>query len=234
MQEIEQLGDEGSTNAAVEPLAKQPYPGLRSFKPTEAPLFFGRELQARQLRDILANRNLVVVLGGSGSGKSSLVRAGLLPRLNSTAPIPNRLGAWYVVEFRPRRDPSAELFEAIYQQIFYPLLIPSLSGEKRSQAPAGAAVSAQQDRQYAAISEALNIVPPLKAGIDAGSRCKEGLRKALFKNDHIDLGALFRLADEIIATLDEALATGPRSGRANLLLLIDQFEEVFSLAPEKQ
>ena len=39
---------------------------------------------------LLSNRNVIVVLGGSGSGKSSLVRAGLVPQLNSTSPIPGR------------------------------------------------------------------------------------------------------------------------------------------------
>ena len=74
-----------------------PYPGLRSFRPIEADLFYGRDSQIRDLRDLLGKHNIIVVLGGSGSGKSSLVRAGLVPKLNSTTPIPERVGAWYVV-----------------------------------------------------------------------------------------------------------------------------------------
>ena len=205
----------------------QPYPGLRSFTQIEAPLFFGRELQVRQLRDILTDRNLVVVLGGSGSGKSSLVRAGLLPKLNSTAPIPKRSGAWYVVEFRPRTDPASELFEAIYSQIFRPLLaIEAIAAPTRVE---GRDFESERRIRYRAISDALKLEPPLEVHEDAEKRCKDELRKALFVGGRLEIEALFEFADETIPALDEALATGPRSGRANLLLLIDQLEEVFSL-----
>ncbi len=101
-----------------------PYPGLRSFKPNEADLFYGRDNQIKELRELLGNNNIIVVLGGSGSGKSSLVRAGLVPQLNSTAPIEGRAGAWYVVEFRPKLDPAVELFDAVFNQIIAPILKP--------------------------------------------------------------------------------------------------------------
>ena len=52
-----------------------PYPGLRSFRPNEADLFYGRDSQIKELRDLLADHNIIVVLGGSGSGKSVLLRS---------------------------------------------------------------------------------------------------------------------------------------------------------------
>ncbi len=58
-----------------------PYKGLSSFDEADAPYFFGREDAIEELYSLLSERNLVVVTGGSGSGKSSLVKAGLLPRL---------------------------------------------------------------------------------------------------------------------------------------------------------
>ncbi|CAA2105395.1 hypothetical protein MBUL_03171 [Methylobacterium bullatum] len=199
----------------------RPYPGLRSFRQDEATLFFGRDKQVRQLREILAERNLLAVLGGSGSGKSSLVRAGLLPKLNSTNPIPGRSGAWYVVECRPRTDPSKELFDAIFQQIFLPVL--DLCRQDVN------AADAAPDRRLRAVSAALAIEPPLKPGDDVERLCRERLREALFSGDAIDVGGIFDFADSTLVRLDERLAGGPRSGRANLLILIDQFEEVFSL-----
>ncbi len=184
-----------------------------------------------------------MVLGGSGSGKSSLVRAGLLPKLNSTAPIPKRSGAWYVVEFRPRTDPAEELLDAIYQQIFQPLLVsppPQPQREGRSSnggATPGTANSgplrAQLDRRYAAISAALKIETPLEPGEQAEVLCKKQLRRLLLTGEEFDVGRLFKFADETIVMLDEKLAGGPRAGRANLLLLIDQFEEVFSLPADR-
>jgi hypothetical protein len=54
---------------------------LRPFDPDEHRIFFGREEMVDTVIDGLATRNLVVVHGASGSGKSSLVRAGVLPWL---------------------------------------------------------------------------------------------------------------------------------------------------------
>jgi uncharacterized protein YjbI with pentapeptide repeats len=62
-------------------LPAQPYPGLRPFDPDEHRIFFGREEMVDTVIDGLATKNLVVVHGASGSGKSSLVRAGVLPWL---------------------------------------------------------------------------------------------------------------------------------------------------------
>jgi len=60
-----------------------PYPGLRPFERHEADIFFGRETQVDAMVDRLAQRRLLAVTGSSGSGKSSLVRAGLLEALET-------------------------------------------------------------------------------------------------------------------------------------------------------
>jgi WD40 repeat protein len=59
--------------------ADPPYRGLAAFEPADADSFFGREALVEQLLDRLAESGLVAVSGASGSGKSSLLRAGLLP-----------------------------------------------------------------------------------------------------------------------------------------------------------
>ena len=59
-----------------------PFPGLRPFQLEESHLFFGREEQTGQLLERLGNTRFLAVVGASGSGKSSLVRAGLLPELH--------------------------------------------------------------------------------------------------------------------------------------------------------
>ena len=61
--------------------AERPYPGLRPFEPWEGDIFFGREAHTDRLLEILHDRHFLTVIGPSGSGKSSLVRAGLLPVL---------------------------------------------------------------------------------------------------------------------------------------------------------
>ncbi|MEM9567131.1 MAG: AAA family ATPase, partial [Cyanobacteria bacterium P01_E01_bin.34] len=60
-----------------------PFPGLRPFEFGEEYLFFGREGQADELVRRLQQHRFVAVVGPSGSGKSSLVRAGLLPAIHS-------------------------------------------------------------------------------------------------------------------------------------------------------
>ncbi len=56
-----------------------PFPGLRPFETEEYNLFFGREGQSDELLARLGRTRFLAVVGTSGSGKSSLVRAGLLP-----------------------------------------------------------------------------------------------------------------------------------------------------------
>jgi hypothetical protein len=62
---------------------REPYPGLRPFLDYEAALLFGRERQVREVIEHLRQTQFVAVLGGSGSGKSSLIHAGVVPALRS-------------------------------------------------------------------------------------------------------------------------------------------------------
>ena len=63
-----------------------PYPGLRSFTREETDLFFGREGCVDDMVDRLAATRFLAVLGASGSGKSSLVKTGLLDALELGLP----------------------------------------------------------------------------------------------------------------------------------------------------
>src|SRR4051794_28215566 len=63
-------------------LPTQPYPGLRPFNQNEWAIFFGRESMIDEVIRLLADHHLVVIHGASGCGKSSLVRAGVLPWLS--------------------------------------------------------------------------------------------------------------------------------------------------------
>jgi WD40 repeat protein len=81
---------------------RAPYVGLSAFQARDADLFFGREVLINELLARVARDSLVVVLGASGVGKSSAVRAGLLPELRSGA-LPGSQGWRYaIVEPGPR------------------------------------------------------------------------------------------------------------------------------------
>ena len=69
----------GTPVAATRPA--RPYPGLRPFEQEEWSIFFGREQMIDEVIDRLAQDRLALIHGVSGSGKSSLVRAGVLPKL---------------------------------------------------------------------------------------------------------------------------------------------------------
>lgn len=89
-------------------VAGNPFPGLRPFEETEGHLFFGREEQVDELLGRLRRHRFVAVIGTSGSGKSSLVRAGLFPalRVGSMAGAGSR---WRIVAIRPGNDPLRAL-----------------------------------------------------------------------------------------------------------------------------
>jgi hypothetical protein len=195
-----------------------PYPGLRAFTPREARLFFGRQREAGDLRKRLADSNIVAVLGGSGSGKSSLVLAGVLPRLNDVGRIMGRRGRWYAVTFRPGDAPCRRLIEAVWNDACLPLLAlkegPRAFGEVLGDNIAETQV------------EAANGFAALRARFEAIVQPRNefsvaGLIEFLDKLDDIDR----RLAE---------LRETPRAGKINFLLVIDQFEELFRETVKKE
>ncbi|WP_399138410.1 NACHT and WD repeat domain-containing protein [Streptomyces sp. NBUA17] len=70
-----------------EPGVPPPYVGLRPFREQDSEWFFGREQLVQDLAERLERLRFVVVVGASGSGKSSLLRAGLVPRLRQAATV---------------------------------------------------------------------------------------------------------------------------------------------------
>ena len=86
---------------------REPYPGLRPFLDFEAALLFGRERQVREVIEHLRQTQFVAVLGGSGSGKSSLIHAGVVPELRSHG-IPGAGDLWLPMTCTPGTNVSAE------------------------------------------------------------------------------------------------------------------------------
>ena len=80
-----------------------PFPGLRAFTDKDAPIFFGRGREIDDLVDRIGRSRFVTVVGASGSGKSSLVWAGLIPRLEANAISSDRIGSkeWLWLRLTP-------------------------------------------------------------------------------------------------------------------------------------
>lgn len=91
---------------------ESPFPGLRPFEVEDAPFFFGRERQVELLYAKLLSNRFVAVVGSSGSGKSSLVNAGLLSRLLEDHDLQGEFG-WKLIRLRPLRNPLTQLAEAV-------------------------------------------------------------------------------------------------------------------------
>ena len=170
-----------------------PFPGLRPFRSDEDYLFFGREGQSDDLLRLLQQSRFLAVVGVSGSGKSSLVRAGLLPSLVGGL-MAGAGSRWRIAMMRPGGDPIANLGHA--------LLHPeSLSPEEASDA-------AEEDRAPA--PEDHDSAPAREAAIRAG-----------FLDATLRRGGL---------GLVEAVGQLHLADNEKLLLVVDQFEELFRYA----
>ncbi|MCJ7738163.1 MAG: hypothetical protein MUQ10_12765 [Anaerolineae bacterium] len=152
-----------------------PFKGLRFFDVEDAGIFFGREsLTERLVARLHAGERFLAIVGASGSGKSSLVRAGLVARLQH--PTRATRERWDIRIITPTMDPME-----------------SLAGEL---AGAPADIS--------------------RGGIDAAT-----LAGALLSDRH----ALHRFAQQIMADR----RSERRSADRRLLIVVDQFEELFTL-----
>jgi WD40 repeat protein len=174
--------------ASVSGVVVSPYRGLGSFEERDAAFFFGREDAATEvlgrMSRLAGGRGVLMVSGASGAGKSSLLRAGVLPRLRGAglAGVPGA-ARWPCVVFSPGRAPLDELTVRVA-----PLAGADAAAVRRGLAsdPGGFALTARQ-------------------------------------------AALAQPAD-LVAGRGEAVVWQP--GGERLLLVVDQFEQVFTLCED--
>ncbi len=150
-----------------------PYRGLRPFREEDAAFFFGREAFSDRLLEAILGRNMVAVIGPSGSGKSSVVQAGVMPKLRRL----HRPSSWDAAAFIPGDRPFHNMAVALSTY-----LTPDLS---------------EVDR--------------LTAAKKLGDRLREG-----------GIGL-----EDVVTTL-----LRKSGGTERLLLVVDQFEELYTQAPE--
>lgn len=155
--------------------ATSPYPGLRAFRRDESDVFFGREEHVDDLLEKLYQTRFLAVVGPSGCGKSSLVRAGMVPALE-TGFMVGAGARWRIAEMRPGSHPMKRLAQALPG-------VPTFGHELRG---------ADRDTDAFLLAE---------------------LRRG-------PLG------------LVEILRDSPLPPETNLLLLVDQFEEIFRFSED--
>ena len=101
-----------STRLVDTELPPQPFVGLRPFDHADSPVFFGRDEQTASILQRLHRTHFLAVIGASGSGKSSLVRAGLIPKLEAGFLVEDR-DQRAIVEMNPGTEPIQRLADAI-------------------------------------------------------------------------------------------------------------------------
>lgn len=161
-----------------------PFRGLQVFERDDAWLFFGREAETQELLIRLAHSPVLVITGNSGCGKSSLIRAGLIPALRKgwCQHAGKAATSWHVAITRPSGAPFDYLAEVLPNQ-----LAPNLT-----------------------ITEQTEFIADCRNKLPLGA---EALRNAISALAH---------------------ATAQEPGQTRILLVVDQFEELFTLTPDRE
>jgi WD40 repeat protein/energy-coupling factor transporter ATP-binding protein EcfA2 len=155
------------------PQLENPFVGLRPYEADDSLYYFGRGEQIKTLMRQLHLHRFVAVVGSSGSGKSSLVRAGLIPQLEAGFLVQDR-DQWHVGRMKPGEDPIGYLAHSIREAFWE-------DGDE------------EENKAFAA-----------------------------------------RLRDEGVSGLLDYLHEKLDDGDGNLLLLVDQFEELFRFRDRKR
>jgi WD40 repeat protein len=159
-----------------------PYQGLAAFQEEDKSVFFGREAFTNQLVEAVKTKKLVTVIAPSGSGKSSIVFAGLIPRLRCQQTLEKPLK---IASFRPGNN----AFDAL-----------------------------------AAVLVSMESSGFLDSSFDSTSADKRLIELQLAQELQQRSNALSQIIENIIS--------GDNQG--GLLLVIDQFEELYTLVPEAE
>jgi hypothetical protein len=204
-----------------------PYPGVRHFLSDEETIFFGRNDDVSNIRIKLSREHCVFVLGGSGAGKSSLVRAGLIPRLVAGNPLDDRWGPWYTLTFSPGTNAFESLARSLVTDIYAikqwpPSMRDAASVQTLSSRRTAAAARSLERIAKRCTSGQLNL---------SNAQHVEDLEKKLselirgrYENDGEGLAEfLFKEIDRFHADFAGIAA----SGTSSLIVIIDQFEEIF-------
>jgi len=186
-----------------------PYPGLRPFGEDDRAIFFGREAQTVSVLALLEENQFVAVVGSSGSGKSSLVLAGVLPAvregfLRSTSD-------WKIVVLKPGSDPCGNLARALEREGVQNDEIVSAPAVSPAGLVAKTEVSFGED-QPRTLVEKLHVADRALIDLVTPARAATALKEN---------------RESFIARATETIPLEELSG-PRLLIVVDQFEEIFT------
>jgi tetratricopeptide (TPR) repeat protein/energy-coupling factor transporter ATP-binding protein EcfA2 len=148
---------------------KEPFLGLSAYSFEHAPIFFGRrELTTTAVERISHSaeegRAFLLILGASGSGKSSLAQAGVLPALVERGVIP-MVGLWRYAVFRPSGDPAG-LFALLARALVGATALPELLASGQDETSLARHLAAAADDPTYPIAAMLNELERTARGLD--------------------------------------------------------------------
>ncbi|MBN3888104.1 MAG: caspase family protein [Nostoc sp. JL31] len=169
-----------------------PYMGLSAFLEEDSQYFYGREALTQQLIHQLRDRSFLAVIGASGSGKSSIVQAGVIPQLRLGKQIPSS-EQWWIRSIRPGANP----LEALARRLGG---VGEQGAGSRGQGTGG-------------------------RGQGTGGRGQGGQGENYFSSSYLLLEGIFHQGVEGFVYW---IRNQPHRV---VVLVVDQFEEIFTLAP---
>ena len=184
---------------------RSPYAGLSAFQEADADRFFGRAQEISALATRLRDQPLIGVVGPSGVGKSSFVRAGLVPALKQSGE------PWETLVVRPGRNPMAALANVVA-----PMIRASSSSPASSSGVSGAS-PASSPGSSPGTGPSYNTTSMTSASLADDISAQEVVLKRLQVEPGF-LGTVLR-------------SRARRHGR-RILLFVDQFEELYTLIPD--
>ncbi len=213
------------TPAVPGAMPANPYKGLRAFEEADAADFFGRDRLIAQLLERLGESRFLAVVGPSGSGKSSVVRAGLLPALRRRA-LPGS-DDWRMAEMFPGAHPLEQLEAALLRVAENPpsSLLEQLERDDRGLARAAARIlPAGGDAELLLVIDQFEEVFTLVADEAARVHFLESIQAAV-TDPHTRL--------RVVVTLRADFYDRPLRYRGFAELLQSRVEAVVPLSPEE-
>ncbi|MDJ0634641.1 MAG: CHAT domain-containing protein [Xenococcaceae cyanobacterium MO_188.B29] len=206
-----------------------PYRGLFAFREKDADIFYGREAVGEELYQRVESRQtLVAVVGASGSGKSSVVFAGLIPRLRQDKGVK-------IVNFRPGKNPFESLATALVT-LWYEANNPGCdfanlsSDERRFQELDLLINKLKEKRGLCEVIETIvrgnlspNLSPPPISPPTRGHQLSLS-----FQERFREVGEAFNSPSSLVGK-----GAGVKSS-GRLVLVADQFEELYTLLPQSE